>query len=123
MKKLAAIILFFLPVILNAQVITTIAGTRSSVFSGEGTPATSAGIPCPGGGTFDKHGNYYFADALNSHRIRKIGVDGTIITVAGNGFGGFSADSIPATNSRLYLPQAVRLDTVGNVYFQYYWKF
>lgn len=109
-------ILFLLPFWLNAQTITTIAGNGASTFSGNGVAATIAGIPNPGGGVFDKQGNYYFADGQNSHRIRKIDPSGIITTIAGNGMGGYFGDSGPATNARLNTPQSVVLDTLGNLY-------
>ncbi len=58
----------------------------------------------------------YFADGLNSHRIRKIDANGIITTIAGNGTGGFSSDGIAATASELYFPNTIRLDILGNIY-------
>ncbi len=117
MKKYLCLLLLLLPVVGGAQIITTIAGTGSTSFSGDGVAATIAGIPNPIGGAFDRYGNYYFADGLNSNRIRKITVSsGLITTVAGNGAGGFNGDSIAAITSKLYRPQAVVFDTIGNFY-------
>lgn len=116
MKKLWLLLFVLLPLVGKGQNITTVAGNGATVFSGHGVPATSAGIPNPIGGTFDKYGNYYFADAVNSNRIRKISPLGIISTVAGNGMGGFSGDGGPATAAKLLLPTAVKLDTLGNIY-------
>lgn len=69
---------------LNGQ-ITTIAGTGESGFSGDGGPGSAAQI-----GSLvlslvaDGSGNVYIADLVNN-RVRRIGPDGTIQTVAGNG--------------------------------------
>lgn len=52
-------------------IITTVAGTGTAGFSGDGGPATSAAINSPSGLTLDAQGNIYFADSLN-HRVRKI---------------------------------------------------
>jgi len=52
-------------------IITTVAGTGTAGFSGDGGPATSAAINGPTGLTIDAQGNLYFADSLN-HRVRKI---------------------------------------------------
>ncbi len=109
-------ILLLLPSIVRSQTITLFAGNGSSVYSGNGTSAISAGIPDPAGGAFDKYGNYYFADAANSNRIRKIDVTGIITTVAGNGMSGFAGDNGPATSAKLYLPTGVALDTFGDLY-------
>jgi sugar lactone lactonase YvrE len=66
-------------------IITTVAGTGSVGFSGDGGPATAATLSNPTGITFDAQGNLYFADDGNE-RVRKIGTDGIITTVAGGGF-------------------------------------
>jgi len=105
-----------LPAITQGQTITTFAGNGSTSYSGEGVAATSAGIPDPQGGAFDKYGNYYFGDGLNSFRVRKITVAGIITTVAGTGSSGFNGDGILATNAQLGWPDAVRVDTSGNLY-------
>jgi hypothetical protein len=100
----------------KAQIITTIAGTGGSTFSGENVSAITAGIPNPGGGKFDKHGNYYFVDGVNSHRVRRITPLGIISSVAGNGMAGFAGDGGPATSARLNGPTGIALDTFGNIY-------
>jgi DNA-binding beta-propeller fold protein YncE len=53
-------------------------------FSGDGGPATRALMLFPTGVAVDASGNLYIADSEN-HRIRKVGSDGIIATVAGNG--------------------------------------
>ncbi len=84
----------------EAQVITTIAGTGSSGFSGDGGPATAAQISGPTVVAFDASGNLYFPDYGNS-RIRKISTAGVITTVVGNGTPGYSGDGGPATAAQL----------------------
>ena len=116
MKKLLLVFLFLAPFVLQAQIISTFAGTGSSVYSGNGTPATSAGIPDPIGGFFDKYGDYYFVDGLGVNRARKIDTAGIIVTVAGTGMGGYAGDRGQATAAKLYLPQAIIQDTAGNLY-------
>jgi sugar lactone lactonase YvrE len=70
----------------------------------------------------DSLGNLFFADNRN-HRVRKVGADGIITTVAGNGYterpsgnGGYSGDGGAATNARLNRPQGVAVDGLGNVF-------
>ena len=66
-----------------AQTITTIAGNGSiGGSSGDGGPATKAGIGFPKGVAIDSAGNVYFADALNG-RVRKVDTIGIISTCAG----------------------------------------
>jgi uncharacterized protein (TIGR03437 family) len=52
-------------------IITTIAGTGTAGFSGDGAAAAGSAINGPTGLTVDTQGNVFFADSLN-HRIRKI---------------------------------------------------
>ena len=117
MAKWGLVLLHLLfPCCLFAQTINTIAGNGGTTYSGNGISATAAGLPNPIGGAFDNYGNYYFADGLSSHRIRKINVESIITTVAGNGLGGFSSDGISATASELNWPHGVDVDISGNLY-------
>ncbi len=95
--------------------ITTIAGTGTAGFSGDGGPATSADINVPLGLTIDSAGNLYFADSVN-HRIRKVAIDGTISTVAGIGTAGFSGDGGAAIKAQLNRPWDVKVDASGDLF-------
>src|ERR1700736_4343284 len=73
----------------KAGVITTVAGNGFLLFSGDGGPATSAGIAFIGtaahvGVAVDKAGNLYIADN-GDNGIRKVNTSGIISTVAGKG--------------------------------------
>jgi trimeric autotransporter adhesin len=100
--------------------ITTVAGTDSPGFSGDGGPATTAGLGDPTGIAVDSAGNLYVADESNN-RIRKI-ANGVITTVAGGGspIGGSSyGDGGPATSAQLSnpsLPTGIAVDPSGSVY-------
>lgn len=96
-------------------IISTFAGTGVAGYSGDSGPATSAQLNGPDGLAFDAAGNLYIADANNSV-IRKVALDGTITTVAGNGAPGFSGDGGLATNASLNYALSVALDTAGNLY-------
>ena len=65
--------------------ITTVAGTDSQGFSGDGGPATKAQLSGPANISFDSDGNLYLADKGNE-RVRKVDLNGIITTVAGGGF-------------------------------------
>ncbi len=101
--------------------ITTIAGKKSSGYSGDGGPATNAELFLPTGVKIDTLGNIYFADEGNN-RIRKIDWQtGIISTIAGSGPTGVgSADSTgdggPATNAQIGIPTGLFLDKSGNIY-------
>jgi sugar lactone lactonase YvrE len=95
--------------------ITTIAGNGNQGFSGDGGPAVNAQVNLPQNLAIDGAGNLYIADTQN-HRIRKIGTDGIITTVAGNGTAGFGGDGGPATSGQLNSPAAVAVGTDGSLY-------
>lgn len=65
-------------------VITTIAGTGVAGFAGDGGPASAAQLDQPDGVAVDAAGVVFIADRQN-HRIRRVGLDGTISTIGGVG--------------------------------------
>ncbi len=76
-------------------IISTIAGTGTAGFSGDGGPASQAQLNFPGDIVAAPDGNVYFIDQDNN-RIRRIAPDGTISTYAGTGVFGVSPDGLPA---------------------------
>src|SRR6185503_8089320 len=98
-----------------AGIITTVAGNGTQGFSGDGGPATSAALDGPFGVAVDRAGIVYLTDSRNE-RIRRVGTDGVITTIAGNGNPGFSGDGGPPTAARLQGPHGVAVDAAGNVY-------
>jgi hypothetical protein len=87
--------------------IRTVAGNGSCVYSGDGLPATSAGLGVPDGLSVDQSGRIFITQ-LSSPRVRMVSaVGGTITTVAGNGTVGFSGDGGPATSATLNNPTGV----------------
>src|SRR5208282_1269376 len=81
-------------------IITTVAGSDTFGYSGDGGPATSAELYVPYGVAVDSAGNLYIAD-INNNRIRKVDASGIITTVAGNGTFGYNGDNIAATSAEL----------------------
>jgi len=104
---------------LNAQdgpgTITTIAGTGTAGFSGDGGVATSAQLFNTKGLAVDGAGNLFIAEYGNN-RVRKVTPDGIIRTVAGNGTLGFSGDGGPATSAQLNYPAGIAVDAAGNLF-------
>jgi uncharacterized repeat protein (TIGR02543 family) len=96
-------------------IVTTVAGSGSAVFAGDGGPANLAGLN-PNGIAVDSAGNIYIADYGNN-RIRKVANDtGYISTVAGNGTAGFSGDGDQATSASINHPTFVAFDSLGNLH-------
>jgi trimeric autotransporter adhesin len=95
--------------------ITTFAGTGESGFSGDGGPASSALMNLPLGVAVDNAGDLYIADAGNA-RIRKVGGDGIIRTVAGGGQQS-PENGVPATEAALCGVASVAADSKGSFYF------
>ena len=95
--------------------ITTVAGNGWTTYVGDNGAATLAGVLQPRGLAFDAVGNLYFADA-GDNRIRKVALNGTITTLAGNGMAAYSGDGGPAVDASLNHPLGVALDAVGNLY-------
>lgn len=93
--------------------IETVAGNGRRRFSGDGGPATEAGIGSPRGVAVDRDGNLYFTAA---HRLRRVSRGGTITTVAGMDRRGCAGDGGPATDARLSLPIGVAIGPGGVVY-------
>jgi sugar lactone lactonase YvrE len=98
-----------------AGIITTVAGTGTAGFSGDGGPATAAKLNAPYGVAVDPGGNLYIADETNS-RIRKVDPAGVITTFAGTGTAGFSGDGGPSIAAQINHPIAIASDANGNIY-------
>ena len=97
------------------DVATVVAGVSGECgYNGDGIPATQALISA-WGVAVDAQGTLYIADTSNN-RVRKVGANGKIVTIAGNGNCGFSGDGHPAKSAMLCNPQGVAVDSNGIVY-------
>ena len=101
--------------------ISTVAGTgRCQTQSGDGGFATSADS-CPCWLALGPDGSIYFTDDGDGRlfafaRVRKVGTNGIITTVAGTGVSGFSGDGGPAASAQLRSTSGVAVDSTGNIY-------
>jgi sugar lactone lactonase YvrE len=96
-------------------IITTIAGNGETGYSGDGGLATEARLNAPEHLWVDAEGNVFIADSYN-RRVRKVGVDGIITTVAGNGSQSFSGDGGPAMRAGLSKISGVAIGPDGVLY-------
>ncbi|MFN2504386.1 MAG: hypothetical protein ABR540_09165, partial [Acidimicrobiales bacterium] len=108
--------------------ITTVVGTGTPGFTGDGGPPTAAQLDGPSSVAVDQLGNLLISDT-NNMRIRYVnftanpvtvyGVTvqpGTIRTVAGTGAPGFNGDNQPATSAQLNTPGGIDVDPAGNLF-------
>lgn len=107
-KKYILFLLLISTYIVQSQIITTIAGSGSSGFSGDGGLATTARLNLPFNITFDKSDNIYIADTYNNS-VRKIDSEsGIISTVVG------TADKKQV--SELKTPTGLTFDNFNNLF-------
>jgi uncharacterized protein (TIGR03437 family) len=95
--------------------ITTVAGSNTTGYSGDGVPAILTALNLPRSVAVDAAGNLYIADTFNQ-RIRMVTVAGIISTIAGNGLVGYAGDGGPATSAQFNYPSGVAVDAAENVY-------
>src|ERR1035441_6794037 len=92
-------------------VISTVAGTATGGFSGDGGLATEASLFLPADVSLDTQGNLYISDALNG-RLRVVNPAGIISTVAG---GGASLQNGAPLQAALE-PDGIAADNNGNIF-------
>ncbi len=95
-------------------IITTIAGTGTQGYSGDGGQATNAELNQPVGLAMDNFNNIYIGDY--NFTIRMLNTTGIISTIVGNGTAGYSGDGGAATNAEIDFPAGVTIDALGNLY-------
>ena len=101
-----------------ASVVTTLAGLSGSGrgFTGDVVKATDARF----GFGFDvaahPDGSVWIADC-NNHRVRRLGADGFVRTMAGDGVGLITGDGGPAAAAQVACPLGIEVGPDGSVYF------
>jgi sugar lactone lactonase YvrE len=103
-------------VVRSTGIITSVAGTGSCGFGGDGAQATSANIDNPWGIAVDSSGDIYIADSDND-RVRLVTAStGIITTFAGTGISGYSGDNGAATSAKLNDVRGIAVDASGYIY-------
>ena len=98
----------------SVSIISTVAGTGTASFSGDGGPSTSATISGPAGIAIDSNGNVYFSE-FNNQRVRKITAStGVINTYAGTGTASYGGDGGVASSAYLNAPNGLHIDSSGS---------
>jgi uncharacterized protein (TIGR03437 family) len=97
-------------------IISTVAGTGTASYSGDGGLATLATLMTPQKVAVDASGNLYIGDERN-YRVRLVTPDGKIVTIAGNGTSqAGNVNGGPATSAALYFPEGIAVGTGGKIY-------
>ena len=95
-------------------IITTVAGTGTSGYGGDGGLATAAQIGFCTSVAVDPAGILYFTD-FDHNRIRKVTSDGKISTIAGNGSFQYGGDGVAATLTGID-PFAIAFNSNGDLF-------
>ena len=100
---------------LSTGIITTVAGTGETGYTGDGMPAAEGGLSGPSGLALGPDGELYIADTF-SGRIRRVDpATGVISTVAGDG-GEYRFSGLPNEfSTSLSRPYGIALDAAGNL--------
>jgi RHS repeat-associated protein len=93
-------------------VVTTYAGGGSN--AAEGANRLDARLERPVGIELAPDGTIFFTQKY--HRVRKVTPDGRVLTIAGDGVGGYRGDGGPSVNARVYFPQSCLLGPDGGLY-------
>lgn len=115
MKTFLLLLFFTLTIYINAQIITTVAGTGTVGYTGDGGQAINAKLNTPNQLAFDAAGNLFIAEDYNNI-VRKVSTTGVISTVAGTGISGFSGDGGLAINATLNRVNGIAVDAAGNLF-------
>lgn len=99
----------------TAGIISTLAGSDSAGYTGDGGAATAARLNTPEGLATDKEGNVYISDVIKNV-VRKVDTAGIISTFAGSNSAGYTGDGGDATAATLSAPTGLITDDTGNVY-------
>ena len=97
-------------------VVSTVAGTGQPGFSGDGGPATAAGLNRPHSIALDPSGGLLVCD-IGNHRVRRVDLaSGLISTISGTGDPEITPDEAPLAGTPLRGPRSLDTDPEGHAY-------
>src|SRR2546426_8647760 len=103
--------------VIAVGIIETFAGNGKSRSTGDGKPATKAGMPLPVGVAIDPQNQSLYYTESGSDRVRRIELaTGIISHVAGIGETCYSGDGGPAAEAGAFPPPGVGLCLQGGLY-------
>lgn len=101
---------------MKSGVISTVAGTGTPGFSGDGGPGTKAQLRQPHSIFFDRDGSLLICDLANN-RIRRLHLDsGVIETWAGTGAAAATPDDAPVKGTPLRSPRTIAMAPDGSLF-------
>ena len=101
---------------LTTGTVTTVAGTGSAAYNGDGMPAVEASLAGPSGLAVDRDGTLFIADTFNG-RIRAVHpVTGVISTIAGDGGEYRYQGPMEESSGSLARPSGIAVDRERNVF-------
>jgi sugar lactone lactonase YvrE len=100
---------------LELGTVTTVAGTGSRGWSGDGGPANEATLSEPQALATDETGRLYIADGQN-HVIRRVDTDGVIETIVGTGSPGEGANAGEGLEVSLAQPTGLTFGPDGRLW-------
>ena len=94
-------------------ILSTIAGSGSTSYSGEGVSATSAALSSPWGIAI--YGTTMFVAGFNANRIYQVNMlTGATTTLAGTGAAQLGQSGVAATSSAILYPKGLAIDSAGS---------
>ena len=96
--------------------------SRLTLVAGGDTAASDQNrIISPFGIGFDAKGTLFFVE-MTGHRLRKLGHDGQVITLAGSGRAGSAGDAGPSAQAELNGPHSLAVTRTGDIFIADTWN-
>ncbi len=101
--------------ILPSGILLGVVGTGNAGLNGEAVAVINAQLSAPSGLALEPGGALLIADTGNN-RVRRLGTDGFLITLAGAAGAGSSGDNVPAYTAPLNAPRGIVRSAAGDIF-------